>query len=263
MIIVRMQKQCIYGVLTICMLIPESALQCERAVEKLFILSGPIQKLPWESSVKPPFIKHHSHLCPSSPGWCKKAQSVVVPVLGPRKCSHFFCKSQGRKGREWRAVVCFIEFQIYTPTPSQDTSGIAGGSTSSCSFNACQLAAPCQIKHTDTVETWASDYVGGRQVRILSYRKQLKSWTEHTCHYFQTLGNRHCRIVITEQRETHRLNLMTAPGYCLEAVTRLQDMESPMIPLNWGARDHGSGRPKHLELEGQSPGKNRGMQTKV
>lgn len=40
--------------------------------------------------------------------------------------------------------------------------------------------------------------------------KQKKNWTEHMSHYFQTVDRRYCRIVITEQRETHGSNVMTA-----------------------------------------------------
>lgn len=86
--------------------------------------------------------------------------------------------------------------------------------------------------NTDSVEMWASDCAGGRQSRIFSYCKQLKTWKKNVwATIFRHWSTCICKTVITEQRETHEWNPMSSRGYCLEAVARLQTMKGLMIPL--------------------------------
>ena len=117
--------------------------------------------------------------------------------------------------------------------------------------------------NTDTVETCASDYAGGRQARIFSYCKQLKKLDRTYEPLFSDSGPQVLQDCDHWTKGNTWVKCYDCPAYCLEAVTRLQNMESPMILLSWGARDHGSGRPKQLEFEGQSLRKNRAMQTRV
>lgn len=192
-------------------------------VGKLFILSSPAPKLStqnllWKTKSKIS-VKCCSHLCPNSPEWCRKAQSAVVPVVGPNNAHTFSAKNKGKRaGTE------------------------EGESASRVHINMCTTpwnSPACWWKHreqqhlirlnTDSVEMWASDCAGARQSRIF-YCKQLKPWKEMYEPLFSDTGPHAFAGLWSLNKGKHRSETLWVPKVTA-SVTRLQTMKGLMIPL--------------------------------